>query len=177
MKQKTAYQIDPKFLDLLSLVESIPPGDVCSFNIDALQMTGDKKARQSGFTIKEAKAQINLIKSRIEKLAQQAARYEGLISSIKNWVSSVLKVTGKDRLTFDEFEFYLRQSQPELIIDDSKLAEVFSVVVDGTPVNHQIIKTKTSKSPDRALIKKLLAQGNEIEGAHTEDVAPTLVFD
>ena len=177
MGKITAYEIDKKFENLLALAESGKADRSLIEEVSTLKMSVDKKAKHSGFAIRESEAQIKSIKAKVKALNAKKARYQGLVDAAKSWVFAALKLTKRDLFSFDEFKFFTSKGAPQLDLDESKLPEFVTAEVDGVWTSVQIINTTITKAPDRNLIKKLLSQGCEIEGAKLGDAASHLVFE
>ena len=109
------------------------------------------------FIIEEFEAHASIWKRRKDACAAQQKKFEGQAERLKSRIKEALKIMGRKEVTGTYYKFQLRTSAPRLVIDDeSKIPATCKMIVQTTVV-------------DKEKVKKALADGIEVPGAHIEE--------
>ena len=119
----------------------------------------DKTDNYVGFLM-SIEADVDKIKSIIEKLQATVARKEKTKENLKKYVLNVMERLGKDTLDGTIGQLKITKSTATIIEDETKLPEKFRKV-EQIPASERITYPKAD-------IKKAIESGEEVPGAHLE---------
>jgi hypothetical protein len=109
------------------------------------------------FIIEEFEAQASIWKRRKDACAAQQKKFENQAERLKSRIKEAIRVMQRTEVAGTYYKFQLRKSAPKLVIDDeAKVPSTCKMIVQTTVV-------------DKEKVKKALADGIEVPGAHIEE--------
>lgn len=119
----------------------------------AAQMTAIEKVENMCKWIRKGEGFIEMCKSEIDRVNKLVKRMDSRINSTKKYMADYVKEKGK--MTAGTFELSVRKSE--------------SVVVDEMFDDPYFTEVKTTKTPNKKLIKEALKNGDIIEGCGIQE--------
>lgn len=155
----TLFEIDAEirsFLDSL-YEEADEDGVVKEVDFDRLEALNEarqEKLESVALYYKELKAEAEAISAEAKKLAQRAKAAENRAESFKQYLATSMQKNGEDNVTTSRVKITFRKSE--------------KVVVDELKIPRKFMLEKVEWVPDKKEIKRLLKEGQDIDGARLE---------
>ena len=143
------YQLTQTYTEILNM--DLEENDLDTV-LDSLEGTVAEKANGVLCVVRTLEAEQDAYKKEMDRLAALSSKAKKKADGMKNYLSSNLKAMDIKKLDTPLFKISFRKSSSVIIDDIEKIPEEY-------------IKTKTTISADKTLIKKLL-KTDIIEGCH-----------
>ena len=147
------YELKSNYMKLQQLAES---GEYDEEAINEAMAQTDEdmelKAEGYGLVMTNLQANADALKVEIDRLAARKKAIDKNVSKMKETLSEALLLSDKTKFKTNHFNFSFRKSEAVEIVDVDKLGVYY-------------LKEKTTYTADKALIKKDIKEGIEVEGA------------
>jgi len=147
------YEIEKQYIDLAqSIIDN--EGEVTPEQEQALQITQDQletKGRGYGFIIKDLETDCDIIDIEIKRLQAFKSSRNKTIDKLKERLTDSMILFGIDKIESPTLKISFRNSE--------------SVEVEELIIDAKYCKTKTTITPDKAMIKEAIKRGEKVVGA------------
>lgn len=159
------YDLTAKVKGLQKLVdEGELTADAIADTMDGLELEVAEKANQILYMVKNIDGMNESIDSEIKRLTDRKKVFNNQIESIKSYLKTNMEATNTSKITCDLFTITLKKPSKIVIIDDIEL------------LPDDLVTIKTTESPDKKAIAKLLKDGEKVEGARLADGKSALII-
>lgn len=160
----TLYEIDNAYQDLYEAYEAAETEEdknAILDTLDSLDGALEVKLENYGKMYKNAMSEYEALKAEKQRLEKRMKTAQNLALKLKNSVKTYLETNGKTKYTAGLFKYTVRKNPPSVVVDDIKALPSKYVSVVYKPLNSDI--------------KKALADGEDIQGAHLESTIGLLI--
>ena len=160
----TLYEIDSAYQNLYEAYEAAETEEdkkAILDTLDSLDGVLEVKLENYGKMYKNAMSEYEALKAEKQRLEKRMKTAQNLALKLKENVKSCLEWHGKSKFTAGIFKYTVRKNPPSAVVDDIKALPSKYVSVVYKPLT--------------AEIKKALADGEDIHGAHLESTIGLLI--
>lgn len=160
----TLYEIDNAYQDLYEAYEAAETEEdknAILDTLDSLDGALEVKLENYGKMYKNAMSEYEALKAEKQRLEKRMKTAQNLALKLKSSVKTYLETNGKTKYTAGLFKYTVRKNPPSVVVDDIKALPSKYVSVVYKPLNSEI--------------KKALADGEDIQGAHLESTIGLLI--
>jgi hypothetical protein len=161
------YDISEQYKEVQNLIESDESGSMAEAIADTMQMIeGDFKDKAQAVVslTLNMDGSITALENEIQRLQDKKKVLQNKIDSIRNYLKMNMQATGISKIECPLFSITLSKPTKQVEITDESL------------LPDEFVKVKTTVSPDKVLIAKVLKEGKEITGAILVDSEPRLII-
>ena len=161
------YDISEQYKDVQNLIESDESGSMAEAIADTMQMIeGDFKDKAQAVVslTLNMDGSITALENEIQRLQDKKKVLQNKIDSIRNYLKMNMQATGISKIECPLFSITLSKPTKQVEITDESL------------LPDEFVKVKTTVSPDKVLLAKVLKEGKEITGAILVDSEPRLII-
>ena len=161
------YDISEQYKEVQNLIESDESGSMAEAIADTMQMIeGDFKDKAQAVVslTLNMDGSITALENEIQRLQDKKKVLQNKIDSIRNYLKMNMQATGISKIECPLFSITLSKPTKQVEITDESL------------LPDEFVKVKTTVSPDKVLLAKVLKQGKEITGAILVDSEPRLII-
>jgi len=155
------YEITDQYRGLMEMSEELPP-EALADTLEGITTEFEEKAISVGYVIKNLTSQSGAIDAEIKRLQDMKKARENRVKSLKDYLLSNMIALDKKKIFCDVFSLSRRKGVPSVYIDNQ----------DAIPEEF----LKVSVSADKTAIKKAIASGSEVKGAHIEVGSDSLIL-
>lgn len=154
------YEITQELEEFQAAVENgdIPPEAIAD-TMAGLNYVFEEKAENIACLIKNLAAEADAIKAEAAVLTERAQKKLKSVDFYKKYLTESFGAVGKDKYESARCAISFRKSEKVIITDETTFAQKFP----------DLCTTKTTVTPDKTQIKKLIKGGIEVAGAHLEE--------
>jgi hypothetical protein len=150
------YEIKDQYLELLRKIENDEiPEDCIADTLEGVEGEFQDKADNIACLIKQLEAEGDAINAEVDSLKARATQKQVKADRLKEYLFNTFKTLGKDKIETARNVLQVKKNPASV-----SLVEGFD--------NIAYMTTKTIVAPDKELIKRLLKDGVEIDGARLE---------
>lgn len=157
------YEIATEYQNFIDLVEAGEiPEEAIADTLESITSLLEDKADNIACLIKNLTAEAEAIKAEEDRLAARKKRKLKEAERLTNYLSDTLQKSGHTKIETARNNISFRKSPPKVIVEDEAAFKVWA--------STEKPELLTFKDPDinKAAIKKAIAEGAEIRGAHLE---------
>ena len=161
------YDISEQYKEVQNLIESDEYGSMAEAIADTMQMIeGDFKDKAQAVVslTLNMDGSITALENEIQRLQDKKKVLQNKIDSIRNYLKMNMQATGISKIECPLFSITLSKPTKQVEITDESL------------LPDEFVKVKTTVSPDKVLLAKVLKEGKEITGAILVDSEPRLII-
>ena len=140
------------------LLESDFDEQTIADTLEALSGDLEVKATNVAMLIRNLESTAVQIKDAEKQMADRRKAIESKAESIKRYLFDNMKRTGISKIESPYFALTIKKNPPSVVIDDA----------NAIPADYMVTPPPPPPAPDKALIKKAIADGCEVPGAHIE---------
>lgn len=156
------YEIAAEYENLLNAIDSGEiPEEAITDTLESITSMLEDKADNICCIIKNMTAEAEAIKAEEAKLAERRKAKENQIDRLKNYLSEVLTRSGYTKLETARNKVTFRKSESTVVDNEAEF-------IEWAMKNNDALLTFKDPTVNRTAIKKALASGEEIVGAHIE---------
>lgn len=144
------FDIDNNILNALDRAEPNEQGEFTSEELDGLMLEREAKLENIGLYIKELEYQAKALREEEKSLAERRQQAEKKVDWLKQYAAA--SVANFGALETSRIKMTVRTSESIEILDDTKLPPEF-------------MRSKTTWTPDKTMIKEAIRNGEIVEGA------------
>lgn len=160
----TLYEIDNAYQNLYEAYEAAETEEEKQAILDTLESLDgalEVKLENYGKMYKNAMSEYEALKAEKQRLEKRMKTAQNLALKLKENVKTYLETNGKTKYTAGIFKYTVRKNPPSVVVDD----------INALPSKYVSVVYK----PLNADIKKALADGEDIQGAHLESATGLLI--
>lgn len=139
------------------LADTELPEDVIRDTLEAEQYPLEQKGRALIAVYRNLGAEAEAIESAAKKLEERASSIRNRQESLKRYLQAAMAISGVEKITASDYTFSAKLSRGR-----DRVVEVFDESV--LPAKYCKVVPATSR-PDKVLIKKAIAEGEDVPGA------------
>lgn len=158
------YEIDNAYQNLYEAYEAAETEEEKQAILDTLESLDgalEVKLENYGKMYKNAMSEYEALKAEKQRLEKRMKTAQNLALKLKENVKTYLETNGKTKYTAGIFKYTVRKNPPSVVVDD----------INALPSKYVSVVYK----PLNADIKKALADGEDIQGAHLESATGLLI--
>lgn len=154
----TLYEVTADYLRIMEMMEDpeLDPQTLAD-TMEAVEGELEVKVENYGKVIRNFEADIEVIKSEINRLTDRKKVIENSVKRMKEILQQTMETTGKTKIKTDLFNFSIRNNAPAVVVDGD---------IKDIPMEYLRIR---EPEVDKAKLKEDLKKGIDLEGvAHLE---------
>lgn len=156
------YEIAAEYENLLNAIEAGEiPEEALNDTLESITSLLEEKADNIGCMIKNMTAEAEAIKAEEVKLAERRKAKENQVERLKTYLAEVLTRSGYTKLETARNKMTFRKSESVKVEDEGAF-------VEWAMKNNDSLLTYKDPTINKTAIKKAIASGENIVGAHIE---------